>query len=68
MIDTTAWIKSSFSGPTGGNCVEVRGHAGQIEVRDTKQHGNGPSLRFTSAEFAAWVDGAKQGEFDHLIG
>jgi len=68
MTDTTAWIKSSFSGPTGGNCVEVRGLGGEIEVRDSKQHGTGPSLRFTSAEFGAWIDGAKKGEFDHLIG
>ncbi len=38
-----------------------------IEVRDTKDR-KGPVLRFTPAEFAAWLDGAKNGEFDHLLG
>jgi hypothetical protein len=38
-----------------------------IEVRDTKAKGQGPVLRFTSAEFAAWLDGARRGEFDHLV-
>jgi hypothetical protein len=38
-----------------------------IEVRDTKAQGTGPVLRFTSAEFAAWLDGARRGEFDHLV-
>jgi hypothetical protein len=38
-----------------------------IEIRDTKDQGAGPALRFTEAEFAAWLDGAKNGEFDHLI-
>jgi hypothetical protein len=40
---------------------------GVIEVRDTKDNGAGPTLRFTEAEFAAWLDGAKKGEFDHLV-
>jgi hypothetical protein len=37
-----------------------------IEVRDSK-YPDGPVLRFTDAEFAAWVDGAKKAEFDHLL-
>jgi hypothetical protein len=40
---------------------------GMIEVRDTKDHGSGPVLRFTLDELAAWLDGAKRGEFDHLL-
>jgi hypothetical protein len=35
-------------------------------ARDSKDR-SGPVLRFTEAEFAAWLDGAKKGEFDHLI-
>jgi hypothetical protein len=27
----------------------------------------GPVLRFRHDEFAAWLDGAKRGEFDHLV-
>jgi hypothetical protein len=36
-----------------------------IEVRDSKDP-DGAVLRYTSAEWAAWLDGAKKGEFDHL--
>jgi hypothetical protein len=43
----------------------MRRHAGTVEVRDTKDR-EGPVLRFTAAEFAAWLDGARNGEFDHL--
>ena len=61
----TQWIKASASG-SGANCVEMRQHGQNIEVRDTKDGGNGPILRFTPTEWAAWLDGAKKGEFDHL--
>ncbi len=64
--DPTQWIKASASNG-GSNCVEMRQHVGAVEVRDTKQNGAGPTLRFTPAEFAAWLDGAKNGEFDHLM-
>lgn len=67
MSTDTPWIKASRSG-NSGNCVEIRRHAGAIEVRDTKQADAGPVLGFTTAEFAAWLDGAKNGEFDHLAG
>lgn len=65
MSDTTAWIKARMS-DTGTSCVEQRRHDGMIEVRDTKDR-SGPVLGFTKAEFAAWLDGAKRGEFDHLL-
>lgn len=66
-MTTTQWIKASKSGGNQGTCVEVRRHDGMIEVRDTKDGGNGPTLRFTYAEWDAFLDGAKQAEFDHLI-
>jgi hypothetical protein len=43
----------------------MRQHEGHIEVRDSKNP-EGPGLRFTPGEWAAWLDGAKKGEFDHL--
>jgi hypothetical protein len=64
MTDTTPWIKAAASG-ADSNCVELRRHDGLIEVRDSKDR-EGPVLRFTHAEFAAWLDGAGRGEFDHL--
>jgi uncharacterized protein DUF397 len=63
--DPTQWIKASRSG-ANGQCVQMRRSHGMVEVRDTKDQGRGPILRFTSAEWAAWLDGAKNGEFDHL--
>jgi hypothetical protein len=64
-MSTTPWVKASAS-TNGGTCVEQRRHDGMVEVRDTKARGQGPVLRFTTAEYAAWLDGAKSGEFDHL--
>lgn len=64
MSEDTAWVKATASDQ--GNCVEMRRYDGAIEVRDTKDHGTGPVLRFTPTEWAAWLDGARTGEFDHL--
>lgn len=61
----TPWVKATRSGDQG-DCVEQRRIGDVVEVRDTKDR-SGPVLRFTEAEFAAWLDGAKRGEFDHMI-
>jgi hypothetical protein len=55
------WRRSSRSG-TQGNCVEVRVIDDTIEVRDSKNP-DGPILRFTFAEWTAFVGGAEDGEF-----
>lgn len=65
-MTSTPWIKASRSADQG-SCAEMRYAAGMIEVRDSKDHGQGPVLRFTVDELAAWLDGAKRGEFDHLL-
>jgi hypothetical protein len=62
----TGWIKASRSADSG-DCVEMRRHGDAVEVRDSK-HPDGPVLRFTTREFAAWLDGAKKTEFDTLLG
>jgi hypothetical protein len=64
--DPTQWVKATASG-SNGNCVEMRLHAAAVEVRDTKAQGEGPTLRFAPAEFAVWLDGAKDGKFDGLV-
>jgi hypothetical protein len=56
------WRKSSYSGQSGGNCVEVADRDSRIFVRDTKQAGTGPMLRFTPdvwRRFAAQVKGER---------
>jgi hypothetical protein len=59
------WRKSSFSGANGGNCVEV-GQVGDgaVLVRDTKDRGHGPVVRYSQAEWRAFVAGVRNGEFD----
>ena len=59
----SAWIKSSYSGPTGGNCAEVAFLAdGQVAMRNSR-HPDGPVLVFTRAEWDAFLSGARDGEF-----
>lgn len=57
------WRTSSRSG-TNGNCVEVRLAADAVAVRDARNKGIGPTLTFSAAEWAAFIAGAKDGEFD----
>jgi hypothetical protein len=57
------WKKTGRSGPYTDNCVEVAFIDGAIAVRDSKNP-TGPVLVFTPGEWDAFVDGAKDGEFD----
>jgi hypothetical protein len=60
-----AWVKSSLSF-SNGNCVEVAQlEGGRVGVRNSR-HPDGPVLRFTPAEWAAFLHGARNGEFDHF--
>jgi hypothetical protein len=61
-----AFHKATASAPNG-SCVEVGEcdcDAGTIYVRDSKDQG-GPVLRFTRAEWVAFLAGVNAGEFDH---
>ncbi|WTL69530.1 DUF397 domain-containing protein [Streptosporangium sp. NBC_01495] len=58
------WRKSSLSGSDGGNCVEVADlSGGRAAVRDSKDP-SGPALVFARGEWAAFVGGVRNGEFD----
>lgn len=63
-MNTDGWIKASASAE-GGDCVELRRRGDTVELRDSKDP-HGPVLRFTPRELAAFLDGAKHAEFDHL--
>ena len=64
--DAPPWRKAQAS-LSNGSCVEVAPTAERmIAVRDSKNP-SGPVLHYTRAEWAAFVDGAKKGEFDDLM-
>lgn len=50
-----AWFKSSYSGTSGGDCVEVVADADAVYVRDSKVAGDGPVLRVGRDEWAAFL-------------
>jgi Domain of unknown function (DUF397) len=52
------WVRSSFSF-ANGNCVEVAAlPGGSVGIRDSRDPG-GPVLRFTRAEWAAFLGAAR---------
>jgi Domain of unknown function (DUF397) len=61
--DVLAWRKATASAT--GACVEVAvlGKGNGVAVRDSKDP-NGPVLRYTDAEWRAFLHGARHGEFD----
>jgi hypothetical protein len=61
-----SWLKSRHSNPSG-NCVEVACLPnGEIAVRNSR-FPTGPVLVYTPAEIAAFLAGAKDGEFDQVV-
>ncbi|MFF3854286.1 DUF397 domain-containing protein [Micromonospora sp. NPDC002575] len=67
QLPPLTWLKSRRSNPSG-NCVELAelpGGAG-IAVRNSR-YPDGPALIYTHDEIAAFVLGARDGDFDHLI-
>jgi hypothetical protein len=64
QLNSAAWKKSSRSNGNGGNnCVEVAFLDTAVAVRDSKDR-SGPALVFNAAEWTAFVNSAKDGEFD----
>jgi uncharacterized protein DUF397 len=59
-MDDMMWHKSSYSSDNGGECVEVASPADVVAVRDTKQSGTGPVLRFTPAAWRRFAGQVKR--------
>ncbi len=56
--DNPAWRKSSYSGGSGGDCVEVAATATVIMVRDTSDR-DGGTLTFTAATWRSFATSLK---------
>jgi hypothetical protein len=67
-LPSVTWQKSGRSNPSG-NCVELATLPGgaQVAMRNSRDP-EGPALIYTAAEITAFVQGAKDGDFDHLLG
>ncbi|MFI8461784.1 DUF397 domain-containing protein [Kitasatospora sp. NPDC085464] len=63
-MNRSEWRKSSFS-EAASNCVEVRAVNEVIELRESDD--GDVIVRTSPAKFAAFIRGAKAGEFDHFI-
>lgn len=61
-IEALPWKTSTRTG-ANGNCVEVALTDDAIYVRDTKDR-SVPPFKYTRAEWAAFIGGVKDGEFD----
>jgi hypothetical protein len=58
-VTRAIWRKSSYSGGSGGNCVEVAPTGSNIAVRDS-QDPDGPGLQFSAAEWRAFLARIKE--------
>lgn len=61
-LGVVTWRTSTRSG-ANGNCVEVAQLANAVALRDSKDS-SGPALVFLPQEWATFVEGTKDGEFD----
>jgi hypothetical protein len=65
-LNGVTWRKSRHSNPSG-NCVEIAELPdGSIAIRNSR-YPAGPALVCTHPEFAAFLAGARDGEFDGLL-
>jgi hypothetical protein len=56
---TTEWRKSSRSGNSGGNCVEVRVNDEEVQVRDSKLGDASPIFGCSPKDFRSLLHAAR---------
>lgn len=67
QLTGVGWRKSARSNPQG-NCVELMELAdGGVAVRNSRDPG-GAALIYSRSEISAFIRGAKDGDFDDLLG
>jgi hypothetical protein len=61
-LSNAEWIKSTYSGGDGGQCIEIApGFSGVVPVRDSKDP-QGPALVFPAEAWNAFVTAVRSGE------
>lgn len=58
-LTNAVWRKSSYTGPNGGECVELTSVASTVAVRDSKDP-DGPQLVVSRRAFAALLSDLKR--------
>ncbi len=59
-LSAAIWIKSSYSGNNGGDCIEIApGIPGFVPVRDSK-NADGPVLFFPVGDWSSFVTEVKK--------
>ncbi|WTT38035.1 DUF397 domain-containing protein [Kitasatospora sp. NBC_00085] len=62
-LDRLSWLKSSYSGGNGGDCIEVApGLPGVVPVRDSKDP-QGPALLFPASAWRSFIAAVRVGDF-----
>ena len=64
-LTRVSWTKSGRSASVA-NCVEAAQFGGGVVIRNSNFPDAG-GLLFTIAEFVAFLGGARDGDFDHLV-
>ena len=59
-LDGVTWQKSSYSGGSGGDCLEVtHDFPALVPVRDSKTAPHGPKLIFRASTWSAFIDAVR---------
>jgi hypothetical protein len=58
-------VKASYSGTNGSGCIALKAEGGAVLIKHSTRHELG-AIAFTPHELAAFILGARDGEFDHL--
>jgi hypothetical protein len=58
-LENLKWRKSTYSGSSGGQCVEVAAAPNGIAIRDSK-HSDGPKLHLDHNAFATLLTRVKE--------
>ncbi|MFG2722932.1 DUF397 domain-containing protein [Streptomyces sp. NPDC048416] len=61
------WQKATASGGGGENCIELQAGAEEGTIRVRESLTPGAEIITTKANLAAFLEGVKNGEFDHFV-